>query len=59
MLPGETRNYVPIIVAVTIMSKNPAQYGLEHITPDPAPAIEKVTINYPVDLRLVAEVVDT
>ena len=59
VLPGETRNYVPIIVAVTIMAKNPAQYGLEHITPDPAPATEKVTINYPVDLRLVAEVVDT
>ena len=29
VLPKETRNYVPIIVAVTIMAKNPAQYGLD------------------------------
>src|SRR5580704_7246992 len=28
VLPKETRNYVPIILAVTIMAKNPSQYGL-------------------------------
>ncbi len=59
VLPQETRNYVPIILAVTIMAKNPSQYGLEHITPDPPPSVDKVVINYPVDLRLVAECVDT
>jgi membrane-bound lytic murein transglycosylase D len=59
VLPQETRNYVPIIVAVTIMAKNPSQYGLEHVTLDPAPEVDKVTIDYPVDLRLVAECVDT
>src|SRR5579884_2143223 len=58
VLPKETRNYVPIILAVTIMAKNPAQYGLDHIALDkPVPA-DTVTINYPVDLRLVAECVD-
>ena len=31
VLPKETRNYVPIIVAVTIMAKNPEQYGLESV----------------------------
>ena len=31
VLPKETRNYVPIILAVTIMAKNPAQYGLDHL----------------------------
>ena len=31
VLPKETRNYVPIIVAVTIMAKNPEQYGLDHL----------------------------
>ena len=31
VLPKETRNYVPIILAVTIMAKNPAQYGLDDI----------------------------
>ena len=59
VLPKETRNYVPIIVAVTIMAKNPAQYGLDHLAPDPPLAKDKVTINYPVDLRLVAECVDS
>ncbi len=34
VLPQETRNYVPIIVAVTIMAKNPAQYGLENVVPE-------------------------
>ncbi len=57
VLPQETRNYVPIILAVTIMAKNPSQYGLEHVTLDPAPAVDQVTIDYPVDLRLVAECV--
>jgi membrane-bound lytic murein transglycosylase D len=59
VLPQETRNYVPIIVAVTIMAKNPWQYGLQNVVPDkPLPA-DQVTINYPVDLRLVAECLDT
>ena len=31
VLPQETRNYVPIIVAVTIIAKNPEQYGLERV----------------------------
>jgi len=59
VLPQETRNYVPIILAVTIMAKNPSQYGLEQVRLDPAPEVDKVTIDYPVDLRLVAECVDT
>ena len=59
VLPQETRNYVPIILAVTIIAKNPEQYGLERVTPEPMTATDSVTINYPVDLRLVAECVDT
>ncbi len=59
VLPQETRNYVPIILAVTIMAKNPEQYGLQRVSPEPAPITDHVTINYPVDLRLVAECVDT
>ena len=60
VLPQETRNYVPIIVAVTIMAKNPTQYGLENVVPEkPAPQMDQATINYPVDLRLVAECLDT
>ena len=59
VLPKETRNYVPIILAVTIMAKNPAQYDLQSIVPDHEITYDTVKINYPVDLRLVAEAVDT
>jgi len=59
VLPKETRNYVPIIIAVTIMAKNPSQYGLEDVVMDTPPAVDKVKIDYPVDLRLVAECTDT
>ncbi len=59
VLPQETRNYVPIILAVTIMAKNPEQYGLQRVSPEPAAFSDQVTINYPVDLRLVAECLDT
>jgi membrane-bound lytic murein transglycosylase D len=59
VIPGETRNYVPIIVAMTIMAKNPKQYGLEDLPFDSPLTYDKVKIDYPVDLRLVAECVDT
>jgi membrane-bound lytic murein transglycosylase D len=59
VLPKETKNYVPIILAITIMAKNPAQYGLDHITPEPAIKADRISIDYPVDLRLVAECVDS
>jgi len=58
VLPKETRNYVPIILAVTIMAKNPSQYGLDDVNMDDPAAYDTVTVNYPVDLRLVAECVD-
>ena len=57
VLPKETRNYVPIILAVTIIAKNPSQYGLEDIAMDHPAKYDTVTITYPVDLRLVAECV--
>jgi membrane-bound lytic murein transglycosylase D len=58
VLPGETKNYVPIILAMTIISKNPARYGLDTVTPEPPLQYDVVKVNYPVDLRLVAECVD-
>jgi len=58
VLPKETRNYVPIIVAVTIMAKNPAQYGLDTVVKERALAFDTVKIDYPIDLRLAAECVD-
>jgi membrane-bound lytic murein transglycosylase D len=57
VLPKETRNYVPIILAVTIMAKNPSQYGLDEVLMEHPSDYDTVTINDPVDLRLVAECV--
>ena len=59
VLPQETRNYVPIILAMTIMAKNPSQYGLDHLELDPPMASDTVRIHYPIDLRLVAECTDS
>ena len=59
VLPKETRNYVPIILAVTIMAKNPTQYGLDSVTMEKPANYDTVTVNYSVDLRLVADCVDS
>jgi membrane-bound lytic murein transglycosylase D len=58
VLPRETRNYVPIILAATIMGKNRAQYGLGGLALDPPAAYDTVRLDYPVDLRLVSQCVD-
>ncbi len=58
VLPKETRNYVPIIVAVTIMAKNPEQYGLDSVVKDKPVPYDTIKIDYPIDLRLAAECVD-
>jgi membrane-bound lytic murein transglycosylase D len=57
-LPTETKNYVPIILAVTILAKNPKQYGLDDLTPDPPLLVDTVRTHYSVDLRLVADVTE-
>src|ERR1700730_18065214 len=58
VLPKETRNYVPIILAVTIVTKNLSHYGFDDVSMDEPTAFDSVKIDYPVDLRLVAQCVD-
>src|SRR5882724_5485889 len=58
VLPKETKNYVPIILAMTIISKNPAQYGINAVQPDEPLKYDVVGVDYPIDLRLVAECVE-
>jgi membrane-bound lytic murein transglycosylase D len=57
VLPSETKNYVPIILAVMIIAKNPGAYGFQPMEAQPV-AVERVTVDYPLDLRLAAEAID-
>jgi membrane-bound lytic murein transglycosylase D len=58
VLPRETRNYVPIILALTLIAKDPQRYGI-HVEPDAPLRADRVRPGHPIDLRLVAETVDT
>ena len=58
LLPRETREYVPMILAAMVIARNPSQYGFD-FEPETAPEIDKVTLPRPVDLRRVAEWTDT
>ena len=57
-LPGETKSYVPEILAAIIIANNPTQYGFDDVTLDPPVLTDTVTINYSVDLRLVSDLVN-
>ena len=56
-LPAETKNYVPEILAAIIIANHPTQYGFDDVTLDPPVLTDTVTINYPVSLRLVSDIV--
>jgi membrane-bound lytic murein transglycosylase D len=57
-LPGETKNYVPEILAAIIIANNPTHYGFDDVTYDPPVLTDTVSINYSIDLRLVSDLVD-
>ena len=59
VLPAETKNYVPGIIAAIIMAKNPEQYGLDKMVPDAPVVSDTVTVDYAIDLRLVADVTNS
>ncbi len=54
VLPRETREYVPMILAAIIIARNPAQYGFE-FAPEAPQESAAITLTRPVDLRRVAE----
>jgi|DewCreStandDraft_5_1066085.scaffolds.fasta_scaffold00043_152 membrane-bound lytic murein transglycosylase D len=56
-LPRETRNYVPIILALTLIAKDPTRYGIQ-VEPDPPLFTDRVRPGRPVDLRLVSELLE-
>jgi len=57
VLPRETKNYVPIIVALTLIAKDAAHYGIQ-ADPEPRVPTDVVKPGRAVDLRLVAETID-
>lgn len=57
VLLKETRNYVPIILALALIAKDPPRYGIQ-VTPDTPIDTESVKPGHPIDLRLVAESID-
>jgi membrane-bound lytic murein transglycosylase D len=56
LLPSETRNYVPIILAITIISKNQKRYGF-NVTPDHPLNYETFDLPAQTDLKVVAELI--
>ena len=59
VLPEQTTNYVPIILAMTIMEKNAAEYGLEGVVPDAPLDYDTIAVDAPTHLALVADLTDT
>ncbi len=57
VLPRETRNYVPIIVALTLIAKDAAHYGIQ-AEPEAPVRTDVVKPGRAIDLRLVAETID-
>ena len=59
VLPAETTNYVPIILAMTIMEKNAAAYGLEGIQMDPPLEYDTVEMTAKTSMALVSDITET
>lgn len=57
VLPTETKNYVPIILALTLIAKDAAHYGISVDSEEPVPT-DTVKPGRAIDLRLVAETID-
>src|SRR6202034_4613305 len=57
VLPKETKNYVPIILALTLIAKDAAHYGIQ-VEPETPISTDVVKPGRAIDLRLVAETID-
>jgi membrane-bound lytic murein transglycosylase D len=55
-LPKETSGYVPIILAMTIIAKNPTDYGLTEIDVDPELTFDTLHLTASTNLNLLADV---
>ncbi len=53
-LPKQTQNYVPIILALALVAKDPAGYGVQ-VTPEKPVPFETVSLGHSIGLQLVAD----
>ena len=53
-LPAQTKNYVPIILALTLIAKDPALYGIQ-VDPDQPLKFDTVSLDHSISLQLVAD----
>jgi membrane-bound lytic murein transglycosylase D len=56
-LPAETKNYVPIMLAMTLVAKDPALYGVEVTDPEKPVPTDAYVPGQSIDLRLVADAI--
>jgi membrane-bound lytic murein transglycosylase D len=57
-LPKETQNYVPTILAMTIVGKNAPAYGLDHLDLESPVETDSLELETPTHLALIADAVD-
>ena len=58
-LPRETRNYVPMYIAASMVASDPASFGLSRVEPGPSYDFDVVEVEGPMDLQVVADLADT
>ena len=58
VLPRETANYVPVILAMTIVGKNAPAYGLDHLELESPLETDSIEVETPTHLALIADAVD-
>jgi membrane-bound lytic murein transglycosylase D len=53
-LPTETKNYVPQMIAATIIAKNPEKFGFKNVPYQGPMKVDKVQVNEPTSLKAAA-----
>jgi membrane-bound lytic murein transglycosylase D len=57
-LPKQTQNYVPIILAMALVAKDPPLYGVQ-VSPEKPAQVEAIHLEHSIDLHLVADAAAT
>jgi membrane-bound lytic murein transglycosylase D len=55
VLPRETSNYVPVILAMAFLAKNPEAFGLDDVVPEPAIHYDTITTRSRISISLISD----